>query len=77
LGTKEDDVVSRNNYVSAITAMVKALKSNNPIICGLSMAGHVRLAVGVRADEVGAEGRFHFRGKSATSPQYSEIWQLT
>ncbi|KAL2061558.1 hypothetical protein VTL71DRAFT_6935 [Oculimacula yallundae] len=49
-------------YVGAITAMVKALKLNKPIICGASMAGQVCLAVAIRAEEVGAGGTIPLQG---------------
>ncbi|TVY75769.1 hypothetical protein LSUE1_G005326 [Lachnellula suecica] len=53
---------TEDSYVGAITAMVKALKPNKPIICGASMAGQVCLAVAIRADEVGAGGTIPLQG---------------
>lgn len=45
---------SEDAYVDTIAAVVKELGLKRPIICGASMAGHVSLAVALRADEVGA-----------------------
>ena len=41
-------------YVAAIGAVIAALGLKKPIVCGASMAGHVGLAVALRAEEVGA-----------------------
>ncbi|RKK85021.1 hypothetical protein BFJ69_g1720 [Fusarium oxysporum] len=41
-------------YVGTIAAVIKALGLKKPIVCGASMAGHVSLAVAIRAEEVGA-----------------------
>ncbi|EMR82909.1 putative alpha beta hydrolase fold family protein [Botrytis cinerea BcDW1] len=53
---------TEDTYVGAITAIVKKLKLNKPIICGASMAGQVCLAVATRADEVGAGGTIPLQG---------------
>jgi hypothetical protein len=41
-------------YIGIIRAVIKGLGLSRPIVCGASMAGHVSLAVAIRADEVGA-----------------------
>ncbi|CAG9984543.1 unnamed protein product [Clonostachys byssicola] len=41
-------------YIAVIAAVVKSLGLVSPIICGASMAGHISLAVALRADEAGA-----------------------
>ena len=53
---------NEDTYIAAITAVVKALKLNKPIICGASMAGQICLAVAIRADEVGAGGSIPLQG---------------
>ena len=53
---------TEDSYVGAITAFVKALKLNKPIICGASMAGQVCVAVAIRAEEVGAGGTIPLQG---------------
>lgn len=53
---------TEDSYVGYITAMIKALKLNKPIVCGASMAGQICLAVAVRAKEVGAVGTIPLQG---------------
>jgi hypothetical protein len=45
---------SEDAYVGIIRQLIKALDLDKPIVCGASMAGHVSLAVALRAEEVGA-----------------------
>lgn len=47
---------NNDTYVGTIAAVIKALGLQRPIVCGASMAGHVCLAVAIRADEVGVGG---------------------
>ncbi|KAK0279574.1 hypothetical protein LTR35_000331 [Friedmanniomyces endolithicus] len=49
-------------YVGCITALIKKLALNKPIVCGASMAGQICLAVAARASEVGAGGTIPLQG---------------
>ena len=53
---------TEDSYVGCITAFVKMLGLNKPIICGASMAGQVCLAVAIRHEEVGAGGVIPLQG---------------
>jgi hypothetical protein len=53
---------TEESYIGCITAVVKALKLNKPIISGASMAGQVCLAVAIHADTVGAGGTIPLQG---------------
>lgn len=53
---------SEDAYVGCIRKVIKALKLNKPIVCGVSMAGHVCLAVATRAEEVGVGGSIPCQG---------------
>ncbi|KAF2100889.1 alpha/beta hydrolase fold family protein [Rhizodiscina lignyota] len=44
------------NYVEAIAQVIKKLGLKRPIVSGASMAGHVCLAVAIRAKELGVSG---------------------
>lgn len=53
---------TEDSYVGCIKEVIRALKLNKPIVCGASMAGHVCLAVAIRAEEVGAGGTIPCQG---------------
>ena len=53
---------TEESYVGCITAFVKALDLNRPIISGASMAGQVCLAIAIRHTEVGAGGVIPLQG---------------
>jgi pimeloyl-ACP methyl ester carboxylesterase len=43
-------------YVGTIKQVIQNLKLQRPIVCGVSMAGQVCLAVALRASELGVSG---------------------
>ncbi|KAB8349572.1 hypothetical protein FH972_023596 [Carpinus fangiana] len=49
-------------FVGCITAFVKKLGLNKPIICGASMAGQISLACAIHADKVGCGGAIPLQG---------------
>ncbi|KAK0939351.1 hypothetical protein LTR29_009096 [Friedmanniomyces endolithicus] len=53
---------TEDSYVGCITALIKKLNLNKPIVCGASMAGQICLAVAARAEEVGAGGTIPLQG---------------
>lgn len=55
-------------YVGTIREVVKALGLKKPIICGASMAGQVSVAVAIRAEEVGAGGKYRHHTFATISP---------
>jgi pimeloyl-ACP methyl ester carboxylesterase len=47
---------NEETYVDTIKQVVQSLKLHRPVVCGASMAGHVCLAVALRASELGVGG---------------------
>ncbi|PSK33940.1 hypothetical protein B9Z65_8266 [Elsinoe australis] len=53
---------TEESYVGCISAFVKKLSLERPIICGASMAGQVSLACAIHADMVGCRGTIPLQG---------------
>ncbi|KAF2086189.1 alpha/beta-hydrolase [Saccharata proteae CBS 121410] len=60
---------TEDSYVGCITAVIKKLRLNAPIVCGASMAGQVCLAVAIRCEEVGAGGVIPLQGSEYLNMQ--------
>ncbi|KKP07850.1 hypothetical protein THAR02_00058 [Trichoderma harzianum] len=48
--------LDEDSYIDIIGKVVQKLNLHRPIVCGASMAGHICLAVAMRADEIGVGG---------------------
>ncbi|KAH0525644.1 hypothetical protein TsFJ059_007989 [Trichoderma semiorbis] len=48
--------LDEDSYIDIIGKVVRKLNLHRPIVCGASMAGHICLAVAMRADEIGVGG---------------------
>lgn len=65
LGSKQSPQgygLTEEAYLESIDKVIKGLKLSNVIVCGASMAGHVCLAVAIKAQEMGVIGSIPCEG---------------
>lgn len=67
--------LTETSYVESISKLIEKLKVQDSIVCGASMAGHVCIALAIRARELGIRGAIPCEG-CAHLPQPAAIYNM-
>lgn len=67
--------LSEESYIESIAKVIQKVNIQNPIVCGASMAGHICIALAIRARELGIRGSIPCEG-CAHLPQPAEIYNM-
>lgn len=67
--------LSEDSYIESIAKVIQKVGINAPIVCGASMAGHICIALAIRAPELGIRGSIPCEG-CAHIPAPAEIYSM-